>query len=350
MKVLLFGEFSGLYKNLKEGLQELGHEVLLAADGDGWKKIGGEDITLNAGSRNYIRAAKQLLLLKNYDIVQAISPDIYRKEFNLIAFGMLKKQNGKLLLSAAGDNYFTFKAFKEGKYRYCWIEGDTVFQEYYNTGKALGKLRALHDLKVVSMADGIIPITYDYAEAFRSFPRITKAIPIPINCKKIEYHANRIKNNKVRFFHGINRVIPKGSNYIIAAMKKIKEKYPNDVEISIKKRIPLKEYLKIMSETNVVLDQCKGYSMGLNALMAMAEGKAVLSGNEDEARKELGIESCPAFNIVPDEKQILDTMEHILERRNQMEEIGWESRQYVEKYHSHIDIAGQYISVWESIT
>lgn len=350
MKVLLFGEFSGLYKNLKEGLQELGHQVLLAADGDGWKKIGGEDITLNISSRNYIKAVKQLSSLKGYDIVQAVSPDIYRKEFNVIAFEILKKRNGKLMLSAAGNSYFTYKAFLNKKYRYCWIEGDRVFQEYYNPKKVMGRLRALHDLKIVSMADGIIPITYDYAVAFRSFPQMTKAIPIPINCNKIQYRTNKIQNNKVRFFHGISREIPKGSSYIIAAMKKLKEKYPNDVEISIKKRIPLKEYLNIMSETNVVLDQCKSYSMGLNALMAMAEGKAVFSGNEDEARKELGIESCPAFNIVPDERQILDTLEQILERRNQMEEIGWESRQYVEKYHSHIDIAGQYISVWESLT
>ena len=37
MKILLMGEFSGFYLNLKQGLQELGAEVTLAANGDGWK-------------------------------------------------------------------------------------------------------------------------------------------------------------------------------------------------------------------------------------------------------------------------------------------------------------------------
>lgn len=35
MKVLLVGEFSGFYLNLKQGLQELGVDVTLAANGDG---------------------------------------------------------------------------------------------------------------------------------------------------------------------------------------------------------------------------------------------------------------------------------------------------------------------------
>ena len=35
MKILLMGEFSGFYLNLKQGLQELGAEVTLAANGDG---------------------------------------------------------------------------------------------------------------------------------------------------------------------------------------------------------------------------------------------------------------------------------------------------------------------------
>lgn len=38
-KILLLGEYSGLYHNLKQGLQELGADVTLAANGDAWKKF-----------------------------------------------------------------------------------------------------------------------------------------------------------------------------------------------------------------------------------------------------------------------------------------------------------------------
>ncbi len=37
-KILLFGEFSGLHTNLKEGLEELGYEVTIVSAGDGKKK------------------------------------------------------------------------------------------------------------------------------------------------------------------------------------------------------------------------------------------------------------------------------------------------------------------------
>lgn len=39
MTILLLGEYSALHKNLKEGLNELGYEALIASDGDGWKNI-----------------------------------------------------------------------------------------------------------------------------------------------------------------------------------------------------------------------------------------------------------------------------------------------------------------------
>ena len=41
LSILLVGEFSGFYVNLKEGLKALGHNVLLLANQDGWKKIKG---------------------------------------------------------------------------------------------------------------------------------------------------------------------------------------------------------------------------------------------------------------------------------------------------------------------
>lgn len=39
MKVLLFGEYSGLFNNLKDGLVKIGHQVFLASAGDGSKNF-----------------------------------------------------------------------------------------------------------------------------------------------------------------------------------------------------------------------------------------------------------------------------------------------------------------------
>ena len=37
MKILLIGEYSGVHNNLKTALIDLGHEVLLIGDSDGYK-------------------------------------------------------------------------------------------------------------------------------------------------------------------------------------------------------------------------------------------------------------------------------------------------------------------------
>ena len=37
MKILLLGEYSNVHNTLAQGLRALGHEVVVASSGDGWK-------------------------------------------------------------------------------------------------------------------------------------------------------------------------------------------------------------------------------------------------------------------------------------------------------------------------
>ena len=49
-------------------------------------------------------------------------------------------------------------------------------------------------------------------------------------------------------------------------MNSFKEKYPSDVELRIVEKMPFKDYMNSMSESNVVIDQTGGDSLGMNAL------------------------------------------------------------------------------------
>ena len=87
MKVLLFGDYSSVHLNLKEGLEKLGHKALLVGTGDGFKKINA-DINLNSFNSNFLnklslRIKPFLLLnkLRNFDIVQTISPYFLKQKF-----------------------------------------------------------------------------------------------------------------------------------------------------------------------------------------------------------------------------------------------------------------------------
>lgn len=98
MKILLLGEYSGLFNNLKDGLRELGHEVSLIADPDNWKKIPGADypLTLPYGKKNILKKIFYKLiyplyerkLYDNYDVVLIINIDIFHP---LIIHKVIKK-------------------------------------------------------------------------------------------------------------------------------------------------------------------------------------------------------------------------------------------------------------------
>lgn len=46
MRILLLGDYSGFFVNLKDGLVELGHDVSLATAGDGFKRISNSDLPM----------------------------------------------------------------------------------------------------------------------------------------------------------------------------------------------------------------------------------------------------------------------------------------------------------------
>ena len=80
MKILLLGEFSNVHTTLAKGLRQLGHEVTLASDGDGWKDYP-RDVDLRRPSLGalssaayFCRLIKQFRQFRGYDIVQLINP------------------------------------------------------------------------------------------------------------------------------------------------------------------------------------------------------------------------------------------------------------------------------------
>lgn len=352
MRILLLGEFSGFYNNLYDGLKELGQEVKIASGGDGWKKIGQSDIKLFSNKKNkYIRAIDNTIIqfknikeIKNYDVVQLISPNIFgmvRFDYNQKLIRQIKKNNNDLFLTVAGDHYYIYEESKKLKYSY--------FEHIYNSeNKFNNKNYIKNNNDIVEMVDGIIPTMYTYAEAYRGHAKLLKTIPFPMNIDKIQFIPQKIQNNKLKIFHGLNREEAKGTKYIKEAMFKIKEKYPNDVDILIEGKMPLAKYIKVLEETNVVIDQALSYEYGMNAVYSMAMGKVVLSGNEPECQQEFNRNDIPIINIKPNVEDIYNKLEKLILDKKSVEEIGYNSRQFVEDFHNYVIVAQQYVDTWNS--
>ncbi len=351
MKVLLFGEYSGFHNNLKKGLEKNGHYVKIAANGDGFKRLC-SDISLGNHSTGLHGKLDRLVTpflnfnkLKGFDVTQFINSNpITPCLINKIFINKILTHSEKNFLSCCGDDPVFYQNLDKFKYN---PYSNLNLSSNLNIPKRNNYYNLTHEM-MINKVDGIIPVMYEYAIGYQNHPKLKKTIPLPIDTDEIAYKDNLFKN-RVHFFHGLNRPFFKGTSIIEAALTKLKDNYPNDVKITIAGNMNQKDYLTILDNANVVLDQCKGYSYGMNALYSLSKGKVVLSGSEPEALQELNIDSisCPIINIQPDINQIYEQLLEILEKRNQIKEISNDSRKFVEKFHDSKIIAQKYIQIWQ---
>ncbi|WP_281228043.1 glycosyltransferase [Flavobacterium aquiphilum] len=352
MNILLFGDYSGLHNNLQIGLEKLGHSVKVASNGDGFKDLP-SDISLGSSSPKLlgkidrlIRPFLEINSFQGFDVTQFINSNpLTVCKVNKILYEKILTFSKKNFLLACGDDPVFYKNLDKFRYHpYSAIEDDgishipTYSKTYAN----------IHNF-FVEKVDGIIPVMVEYAMGYRDYDKVTCTIPLPIDTDSIVCNENNLINEKIHFFHGLNRPFFKGTSIIEEALYKLKSNYPDDVKVSIAGNMSKKEYLSVLNDANVVLDQCKGYSYGMNALYSLAKGKVVMSGSEPEALFELGIErnDCPILNIQPDVNQIYEQLLILLEKREQIKDIGIESRKFVERYHDSKIIAKRYIDIWQ---
>ena len=354
MKILLLGEFSALHKNIKEGLVCLGHDVTIVSTGDGWKKIE-SDISLSSNKKGIAaifdklyKLVKLTTELKGYDVVQLVSPVIFPIKFgiNKALIKLIIKNNKKTFLVTAGCNDFATADFFEHNYKY-----PQFYKEIKNSLNGFiwcqSKAGRKYNQWLFENVNGVIPIMYEYAQGFRDigYEKLLPTAPIAINVDEIEYTDN-IVNDKIIFFHGLNREGVKGTPLIVEALNNLQKKYPNEIEVIIEGQMPLSEYLKTLAKSNVVIDQVYSCSNGVNAIYSLAMGKVVVGGGEVESLHEFNIECSPLITIQDCVLDIETQLEKIINNKTEIINIGRKSRDYVEKLHNYKSVAQQYVDIW----
>ena len=356
MKVLLVGEYSGFFNNLKAGLLSLGVDCQLASGEDGFKKIGGMDIQLfgrKNGSSIFSKIYNYIIYpfvhkksLYGFDVVLMIGPSPFYKTINKCMFKKIKKHCKKIYVSVCGGTFSLYKSWENKTLSYYVFDDNPYSTGAFNYHLKKNFRRYATENYVYDNADGIIPIMYEYAVGVKERKNCRHTIPLPFDSSTVCYKPN-IVLGKIRIAHGIIREHSKGTKVILKALDIIKRKYPNEVEIVIPQKMPLKEYIQFLSTINVLVDQCKEHCYGLNALYAMASGRIVLGGASDNSLKEFGLTKCPVFHIEYNVESIVKQIENVISLKSEFERIGKESRTFVETFHNHTSIAAQYLSLWE---
>ena len=354
MKILLLGEFSSFHQNLAEGLRALGHDAVVAGDGDGYKNIP-VDIKLDSTHQNFygkvernLKKIKFLSRIEDYDVVQLINPFFVNLHIPFLQkiYEQISVRNNKFFMTAAGSDAYYWK-YANKKMLYSPLDDSLRFDIKKNKYFMQSDKAWKFNKEILNHLNGIIPIMYEYQICYTGkTEKLMPLIPIPINTDKHKFIDFK-KKDKLHIFHGLSRYGFKGTRHIESAFKKIEKKFPNYVKTTIIGGISFDDYMRHLSKADVVIDQVNSYSMGMNALISMAMGKIILGGNEIESNLNEHNLDNPCINVRPDSDNIVEKVEELLDKKNYLESIAHDGRQYIEKYHSHISVAKQYLDAWK---
>jgi glycosyltransferase involved in cell wall biosynthesis len=376
MRILLIGEYSRLHNSLKEGLIELGHEVILISDGDGFKQYPSDFlITPKTLSKGFLNIPRQIIFrifkydiaqlergfrfykllpkLKDYDVVQLINeaPVKTNKTFEKHLLKKLIQQNKSTFLLCCGIDYTVVKYMTDKKPRY------SIMDPFFNDKSLIDEYRfileytskghkKLHNF-LYSTVTGVFASDMDYYLPLLGSPKFMGLIPNPINISRLDYNEPVI-NGPIVIFMGINRWVynQKGIPLFEKALTIVKAKYKEKIEIVIAESLPYDEYIKLYSKAHILLDQVYGYDQGYNALEAMAKGKVVFTGAEKEFMEYYNLNERVAINALPYVDYLVNELSLLIENHDEIIAISKRARAFIEKEHEHIIVAQRYIEHW----
>lgn len=359
MKILLLGEYSGVHTILKTALVKLGHAVTLASDGDSFKNFEREIDLRGYGKNIYTRTLSRIAAeynavnrIKGYDVVQIINPLIF-SQFTpeRTFFKRIKANNRKVFLTALGDDFYYWKAFRDGKFVFTPI---TDFLKYdmkaTRSNWEYGRLKTLSQY-LAREVNAVIPCAYTYHLGYKDLQDVshTEVVPFPIDLDSFYNSPFEIQGkSKLKFFHGVQskRIGFKGTAYIQEAMRKVVARYSEQMVYSEVENIPYNEYTSILNSSDIILDQTNGYEPAMNALISMAKGKVVMGGCKQEWMDFLGIDYEPLVDIAPDPENIYKKAEEMILKPDKVYQISVNARRFVNEFHDSKIIAKKFLDIW----
>ena len=375
MNILLIGEYSRLHNSLKEGLEQLGHHVVILGFKDGFKdfpvnfplekkldtpllrKLNSGIYRLTGFNINsyftYLQFKKNKKHFVGFDVVQLINENSfycgYYYEKKILDF--VFKNNSKVFLLCCGNDYLTVKYWFEKPNTKSlvqpYLEGKITEKSFQNVLQFRKKdFKKLHEF-IFKNIGGVIASDLDYHIPMQNHSKYLGLIPNPINTDILAFQPTQIQN-KVIIFHGINsdNYYKKGNDYFEKALEIIKNKYQEKVEIIKTRSVPYQEYIQLYNKAHIILDQVYAHDQGYNALEAMAKGKVVFTGAEPVFTEYYNLIERPVINAIPNIENLVNEISFLIENQSEIPKIGLKARAFIEKEHDYIKIAQKYLETW----
>ena len=364
MRILLLGDYSNVHATLAEGFKALGHECVVASDGDSWKNYP-RDIDLKReyglwGNASYLwRLMKALPQMKGYDVVQLINPMFLELKAERIMpiYRYLRRYNKKVVLGSFGmDYYWTYVNTYQRPLRYSDFNfGDTIRTdqeaELYRH-EWIGTPKEELNRLIAEDCDGIVAGLYEYWATYQQFKEKMTFIPFPIQMSETLAEGSYTKNGVVSLFVGINkgRSVYKGTDIMLKAAQAVQEKYPDRLYLQVAEGVPFAQYQEMLNGSDAILDQLYSYTPAMNSLLAMSKGIINIGGGEPENYDILGeAELRPIINVQPNYESCYEAIENLVLHPERIPILQQQSIAYVQKHHDYLKVAQQYLDFYQAI-
>lgn len=370
LKILLMGDASNFHRALAVGLRRLGHDVTVASDGSRWMNTE-RDIDLSrplpgkAGGLLLWAKINRLLKskLSGYDIVSingtcfaSLRPARLGAIFDRLIAG-----NRRVFVSALGTDsrYVASSTGPDSPLRYDeWhINGRPSPHALANRAEIerwlAPELSSLCD-RIYDESAGTVTALYEYHEVCRLRVPSDKLAygGIPVDTKEIDFVGPVRADSKVKLFLGrhAGRTLEKGTDRLLEIARRVADTHPDACALDIVENVPYADYIDRLRSADIVLDQMYSYTPATNALLAMAMGKTVVSGGEQEYYDFIGEkDNRPIINALPDDDDALfRALEEAVLHPASLSENGIKSRDFAIKHNDTEVVARRFIDFWRS--
>lgn len=373
MRILLLGDYSNVHNTLAQGLRQLGHEVVVASDGDGWKNYP-RDIDMRRPSLRPLdsvaylfRVLRQFRHFRGFDVVQLINPVFMPLRAEKLApfYRYLRRHNRHIVMGAFGmDHYYIkacldFQTFRYSDFNMGRAERHSAENDRFKTDWLTGSKGRLNKL-VAADADAIVAGLYEYHASYQAHCpwAADKLSFIPFPIVPSPDAARRIASQPdaaapLKLFIGIQRSRNsyKGTDIMLRAARRVAARYPDDCVLQVAENVPFAQYVKLLDESAVQLDQLYSYTPAMNSLEAMARGMIVVGGGEPENYAILNEEELrPIVNVEPNEESVYNALCSLVEHRADcVPRLQRQSVEYIARHHDYLQVARRYEQLYRSL-
>ncbi len=378
MRILLLGDYSNVHATLAEGLKALGHECVVASDGDKWKDYA-RDIDLQRafglrGNMSFLwRLMRALSHMRGFDVVQLINPIFFELKAERLApfYRYLRRHNGKLVMGAFGmDTYWVQVNTNERPLRYSDFNiGDTIRTDAdaeFHRKEWIGTPKETLNRMIAEDCDGIVAGLYEYWVTYNAckgqgarskeqegvFEKKLTFIPFPIKMPETLAAGSYAKTGKIKIFVGISkgRDTYKGTDIMLKAAQAVQAKYPDRLTLQVAEGVPFAQYQEMLNSSDAILDQLYSYTPAMNSLLAMSKGIINIGGGEPENYEILGEQELrPIINVLPTYESCYEEMEKLVLHPERIPLLQQQSIDYVKKHHDYKKVAQQYLDFYNTL-